>query len=155
MKLPFAAGDDLLDTTEAAACLGRSTATVKVLIREGNLPAVRIGQRWLISQGDLDAFVQATHRRAPGGYRQAAAKQAEDRALQVVAERPGITVVELAAITGATRRTALSRLQYLARQGWIVRMSNGPTEPHHCELTNAGWERCRSVLPELPLAKPA
>jgi len=151
MKLPFAAGEELLDTTEAAACLGRSPATVKLLIHEGRLPAVRVGQRWLIGQADLDAF-RATRRSTSGGYRYLATEQAEDRALRVIAERPGITVVQLAEITGEARRTALSRLQYLDRQGWIVRTSGGPNEPHHCQLTERGRERYRS---ELPLAEPA
>ena len=46
--------DDLLSTPDAGAELGIGITRVQVLIREGRLPATRIGRTWVVRRGDLD-----------------------------------------------------------------------------------------------------
>lgn len=47
--------ETLLTTVQAGARLGISDQRVRVLIKEGRLPATKIGGRWLIKESDLDA----------------------------------------------------------------------------------------------------
>ena len=46
--------DDLLATSQAAIELGITPVRVQVLIREGRLPAIRVGSYWAIRRGDLE-----------------------------------------------------------------------------------------------------
>lgn len=47
---------------EAAAYLGISTPTLAALLRSGEIPCRRAGQRWLISKSALDTWLNAnTH----------------------------------------------------------------------------------------------
>ena len=47
---------------EAAAYLGISTPTLAALLRNGEIPCRRAGQRWLISKSALDTWLNAnTH----------------------------------------------------------------------------------------------
>ena len=44
---------------EAAAYLGISTPTLAALLRSGEIPCRRAGQRWLISKTTLDTWLNA------------------------------------------------------------------------------------------------
>jgi excisionase family DNA binding protein len=46
----------LLSTAEAAAELGISAARVRKLIEGGQLPAERIGGRWVVKESDVKAW---------------------------------------------------------------------------------------------------
>lgn len=53
-----ATNDELASVTEAAEILGCARQTVIRLIRDGELPARRVGPRvWVIRRGDLDGVV--------------------------------------------------------------------------------------------------
>jgi excisionase family DNA binding protein len=47
----------LVDINEAAAALGLSPWTVRQYIRQGKLPAVRIGRRVLVEPDELARFI--------------------------------------------------------------------------------------------------
>jgi len=53
---------DLLDATEAAALLHVQPKRVRNLAREGKLPALRLGRRWLFQRRDLERLL---HREKP------------------------------------------------------------------------------------------
>jgi len=46
--------DSMISALEAGIELGVGPTRVRVLIREGRLPAIRIGKTWIIRRGDLD-----------------------------------------------------------------------------------------------------
>jgi excisionase family DNA binding protein len=50
-----------LTTSEAASCLGVTTQAVRLWIKDGHLPAVRVGLRgtYRIRREDLDGMVKA------------------------------------------------------------------------------------------------
>lgn len=48
----------LLNTDEAAAYLGIGRRTMQNLLRDGEVPKVRIGASTRIDQGDLDEYVE-------------------------------------------------------------------------------------------------
>lgn len=50
----------LLTTDEAADALRVSTRTVYTWIKEGKVPARRVGRKWLIAEPDLNALLQGT-----------------------------------------------------------------------------------------------
>lgn len=52
-------GVDLLDINEIAAGLRVSKMTVYRFIRDGRLPAIRVGNSLRVHRGDLDAFLFA------------------------------------------------------------------------------------------------
>ena len=54
--------NDIISTNEAAKELGITTIRVRALIRDGRLPAQKIGRDWIIRRVDLD-FVRV---RKPG-----------------------------------------------------------------------------------------
>jgi excisionase family DNA binding protein len=56
--------DPLLTIPQAAARLGLDRTRVWRLVRDGRIPAQRVGPLWLIRQSDLDAF--ADEPRPPG-----------------------------------------------------------------------------------------
>lgn len=53
------AGDRLLTVSEVAADLRVSNMTVYRLIRNGELPALRVGRNYRIRQVDLEAYLRA------------------------------------------------------------------------------------------------
>ena len=46
--------NDIISTNEAAKELGVTTIRVRALIRDGRLPAQKIGRDWIIRRVDLD-----------------------------------------------------------------------------------------------------
>lgn len=50
--------DELLTTVQAAERLGINRTRVGVLIREGRLPALRVGRDWLLKAVDVEAFAK-------------------------------------------------------------------------------------------------
>jgi excisionase family DNA binding protein len=48
-----------LNTPQIARLFGVNIQTVRGYIRSGELPAARIGRTYIVSDGDLDSFVQA------------------------------------------------------------------------------------------------
>jgi len=136
----------LLSTTQVAHHLGITESAVRALIRDGRLPAYRSSQRWNIWQSDLEAFNLDLPPNSRAGCPNAASVQADARVLGLIAERPGITVVDLTEITGEYRRTVLGRLQRLDRRGLITRRSEQSRAPHRCRLTDAGWQHYRTQL---------
>ena len=148
----FSGAEDLLDTGGAAEYLCVDRTLVVQLIHGQRLPAIRLGQRWIVHRTDLDAWARAN----PGDRRRGAKAQkttaSQLQVLTLIAECPGITVVAVARRAGLTRRTALGRLQHLEQQGLITRVRGRQEEPYRCYVTEAGRERCRA---ELATAKPA
>ena len=47
---------DAINTTEAGKYLGVTRVWIRVLIRQGRLPAVKIGRDWVIQEADLAAL---------------------------------------------------------------------------------------------------
>lgn len=60
--------DEYLDVSEAAKQLGTHPETIKRLIRMGNLPAIKFGNKWLIERHIFDQFA-ATYVPGPGAKR--------------------------------------------------------------------------------------
>ncbi len=52
-------GESLLTTDDVLGYLRVNARTVYRLIREGDLPAVRIGRQWRFRQRDIDRWVEA------------------------------------------------------------------------------------------------
>lgn len=127
---------DELDLWTAAERLGLGRAALNVFVLQGRLPAQRRGRQWFVRPEDLDAFADAYY---PSG---AAGKLGSTYpAFAGVAERPGITVEELATLLGRPRRTVLGWLQALDRRGLIERRrQNESRAPAQCFLTGTGAE---------------
>jgi excisionase family DNA binding protein len=49
---------DLLSTTQAAERLGLTPGRIRQLIDAGQLPAIRIGERWVIEARDVERFAR-------------------------------------------------------------------------------------------------
>ena len=49
---------EYLDVVETAKLLGVHWETVKRLCREGNIPAQKVHNKWLIHKRDIDAFAK-------------------------------------------------------------------------------------------------
>lgn len=125
---------DYLDLWTAAERLGLGRSAMNVFVLQGRLPAERRGRQWFIRRDDLDVFADSYY---PSG----AARELGSRysALVGVAERPGITVEELATLLDRPRRTVLGWLQALDRRGLIERRRrNESSDPARCFLTEAG-----------------
>ena len=60
------AGDRLLTTAEAAQRVGVKEATVRTWCTSGDLPAVKVGRKWRIRPGELDAFLDQRTRGETG-----------------------------------------------------------------------------------------
>jgi 3-methylcrotonyl-CoA carboxylase alpha subunit len=71
---------DELSPTEVAKRLGTSTRTVQRWIADGRLPARRLGGRWRVAIGALDAFASAALAKPPDGRRDAPAPPGHPRA---------------------------------------------------------------------------
>lgn len=52
---------DLITTERLAAILGVHVNTARALCRSGEVPAVRIGNRWYVPRARLVAFVEGEH----------------------------------------------------------------------------------------------
>ena len=52
--MPGKKGTEIIATREAAKELGITVQRLRVLIREGRLPAQKIGRDWIIHSSDLD-----------------------------------------------------------------------------------------------------
>jgi excisionase family DNA binding protein len=52
--MPKIQENEMISTNEAAKELGISNIRVRVLIRDGRLPAQKIGRDWIIRRSDLD-----------------------------------------------------------------------------------------------------
>ena len=61
-----ASPDDFLSTPEAGAELGIGVTRINVLIKEGRLPATRIGKVWAIRRADLELVRDRPPGRRPG-----------------------------------------------------------------------------------------
>lgn len=57
VDLPSLTGDNVLSTTEVAELLGIPKSTVHQLARRGDLPARRVGRRWLFLRDRILAAV--------------------------------------------------------------------------------------------------
>lgn len=126
--------DEYLDLYAAAERLGFARATLNVFVLQGRLPAERWGRQWFVRREDLEAFADAYY--PSGAARELGSSYA---ALAGVAERPGITVEELAALLDRPRRTVLGWLQALDRRGLVERRRrNESSDPARCFLTEAG-----------------
>jgi excisionase family DNA binding protein len=128
--------DEYLDLYTAAQRLGFARATLNVFVLQGRLPAERWGRQWFVRRDDLEAFADVYY---PSG----AARELGSAyvAFVGVAERPGITVEELATLLGRPKRTVLGWLQDLDRRGLVERRRrNQSRDPARCFLTEAGSE---------------
>lgn len=79
---------DHLTTQQASDVLGVTAQRVLALIREGRLPAVKLGRDWLIARQDLENF----EKRPQGNFKLSAAQVREIRYMA----KDGKTPVELA-----------------------------------------------------------
>ena len=52
--MPGKQGSEIIATSEAAKELGITVQRLRVLIREGRLPAKKLGRDWIIRRADLD-----------------------------------------------------------------------------------------------------
>lgn len=139
--------EELLDTSEVAQRLGMNRTAVTTLIKERRLPAVRLGQRWIIRRCDVEAWERANPGDGRRGAHRVACNRAQITALALIIEHPGITVADVAERTGEIRRTALGRLQFLEHEG-LIRREPGASQLHcyRCYPTEAGLERYRTQL---------
>lgn len=55
----------LLSVRQAAHHLGLKPAIVRRHCQQGNLPAVKVGNTWVIDEADLEAFARKPRRRGP------------------------------------------------------------------------------------------
>ncbi len=53
---------DLLTTAQVARLLGRSRQRIGQLIDAGQLPAVRLGRRWMVERADLQTVLRPVGR---------------------------------------------------------------------------------------------
>ena len=136
-----------VDLSTAARRLGVSRQGANVLVLEGQLPARRWGQRWMVEKADLERFA-ATYRPVRRGAKPPLRPEHLRVILELVAERPGISALDVAESVGRPRRTVLGWMQYLDREGLVVRRREewDPKDPAHCYLTEAG----QAFLKELP-----
>lgn len=57
----FAGEEELISTERLAGILGVHLNTARALCRNGEVPAVRIGNRWYVPRARLVAFVEGEH----------------------------------------------------------------------------------------------
>lgn len=62
-ELPILEGMKIMSTAQAAQALGVGQQRVREFIRDGLLPAQRLGREWLIKESDLK---RVRNRRKPG-----------------------------------------------------------------------------------------
>ena len=51
------ADDDLLTLPEIAEMTGMAGPTVRVWVKQGRLPATKVGRGWMVRRGDLDKML--------------------------------------------------------------------------------------------------
>jgi len=51
------AGDQLLTLPEIAQTLGMNPSTVRLWVREGRLPAEKVGRKWMVRRADLEQML--------------------------------------------------------------------------------------------------
>jgi excisionase family DNA binding protein len=67
MSKPESHPADLMTLREAGKRCGLSPITLRVLIRNGRLNAIKRGRDWFITEADLDTYLASRDKR--GGYR--------------------------------------------------------------------------------------
>jgi len=136
-----------VDLSAAARRLGVTRKGANVLVLEGQLPARKWGQRWMVDKADLERFA-ANYRPVRRGARPALRPEHLRAVLDLIADHPGISALEVAEVLGRARRTVLGWMQYLDREGLVERRREDwdPKDPAHCYLTEAG----HVFLKELP-----
>ncbi len=140
--------EDLADFTTlevAASAAGLARRHVNHLVLTGELPAIRIGQKWYVSRRDVNGLAR---QRAP--YRAGLGSKNREglrRTLAALAAHDGATTGDLAALTDAPHRTVLGRLQILEARGLVRRENRGrPRGPDQAFLTEEGWRFYREEL---------
>ncbi len=94
---------DYLNTFQAGEILGVSAQRVLALIRDGRLPARKVGRDWLIVRSDLDKF----QKRPQGNY-----KLTPDQIRQIkYMARDGTTPLELAHKFSVSTRTIYRHIE--------------------------------------------
>jgi|SRR5579884_1373532 len=128
-----------VDLSTAARRLGVTRQGANVLVLEGQLPALRWGQRWMIDKADLERFA-ATYRPVRRGAKPPLRPEHLRPVLQRIADHPGVSALDVAEHLGRPRRTVLGWMQYLDREGLVERRREewDPKDPAHCYLTAAG-----------------
>ncbi len=92
-----------LNTSQAGEILGVSVQRILALIRNGRLPARKVGRDWLIARGDLDQF----QKRPQGNY-----KLTPDQIRQIrYMARDGTTPLELARKFSVSTRTIYRHIE--------------------------------------------
>lgn len=72
MSTQAVSGESLVPIADAALRLGRSVWTLKRRHAEGHLPAVIVGNRWLVPEGFINAVVASARPKQAGAIEQAA-----------------------------------------------------------------------------------
>jgi excisionase family DNA binding protein len=136
-----------VDLSTAARRLGVSRQGANLLVLEGQLPARRWGQRWMVDKDDLEQFA-ATYQPVRRGAKPPLRPEHLQAVLRLLAEQPGISALDVAESLGRPRRTVLGWMQYLDREGLVKRRREewDPKDPAHCYLTDAG----QAFYKELP-----
>ena len=57
--MPLKANDKILSVPEIAKFFGVTKKTVYAWCKEGNIPAFKIGQEWMVRQSDLQKMINA------------------------------------------------------------------------------------------------
>jgi len=54
------AGVEMYDSVELSKLLGISIVTVRIYMKEGRIPARKIGTKWFVSEKNLQEFLNST-----------------------------------------------------------------------------------------------
>jgi len=74
---------DTLDANEAAELLHMQPKRVRILAREGKLPAMRVGRRWLFRRGDLESALRPRPATSPAGLDLSARNRLRGRVVEM------------------------------------------------------------------------
>lgn len=85
--------DTILDVAQVAEHLRCEPGTAEELMREGKLPATKVGRGWITTYGEVVAFVIArikAERKRPEPIKATAIQQPEGKRRRVLPELPAI-----------------------------------------------------------------
>lgn len=117
---------DLLGLPEVARRLGVQRGTVNQFVRNGRLPARRLGQLWYVERKVLEEFAETYEpRRLKRGQRQTSNTDSRERVARLLAEWQAATADELAVGVGLHPGNVRKHLVILASAGVAERDDEG------------------------------
>jgi excisionase family DNA binding protein len=126
----------LVGLPEAAERLGLHRATVNDMVKDGRIPAQRVGAHWFIESQDLERFSHSYHRPRNSPRRSARAVQPSEEVLSRVDDWGTATVAELNEVLDLHEGNIRKHLCIAEAQGFACR-----DEYSRWSLTNAGKHR--------------